>query len=58
MVLSSTTEQTMSPELSGKFGMECLNTRLPDQIPLPTLLWAGYEAIKQVNISKKVYYRL
>ena len=36
--LSSATQHEMPPELGGKWGTECLNTRFP----LPTLLCAGY----------------
>ena len=36
--LNSTTQHTMPPELGGKWGTECLNTRFP----LPSLLCAGY----------------
>ena len=36
-VLSSTTEQAMSPEFGGKWETECLNTKSP----LPSLLCAG-----------------
>ena len=36
--LSSATQHTMPPEIGGKWGTECLNTKFP----LPTLLCAGY----------------
>ena len=36
--LSSATQHAMPPELGGKSGTECLNTRFP----LPILLCAGY----------------
>ena len=36
--LSSATQHAMTPELGGKWGTECLNTRFP----LATLLCAGY----------------
>ena len=36
--LSSATQHAMHPEVGGKWGTECLNTRFP----LPTLLCAGY----------------
>ena len=36
--LSSVTQHAMPPELGGKWGTECLNTRFP----LLTLLCAGY----------------
>ena len=37
-VLSFATQHAMPPDLGGKWGTECLNTRFP----LPTLLCAGY----------------
>ena len=37
----------MPPEIGGKWGMECLNTRFP----LPTLLCAGYS----VKLKNKTY---
>ena len=46
--LSSATQHAMPPELGGKSGTECLNTRFP----LPTLLCAGYS----VKIKKKYIY--
>ena len=36
--LSPATQHTMPPELGGKWGTKCLNTRFS----LPTLLYAGY----------------
>ena len=45
--LSSTTEHAMPPELDGKCGTECLNTRFP----LPTLLCAVY-SVKLIKKNK------
>ena len=43
--LSSATQHAMPPEIGGKWGTECLNTKFP----LPTLLCAGYS----VKLKKK-----
>ena len=40
VALSSATQHAISADFSGKWGMECLNTRFP----LPTLLCARYTA--------------
>ena len=46
MSLSFATQNVMPPELGGKWGTECLNTKFP----LPTLLYAGYS----VQLEKKL----
>ena len=46
--LSSATQNAMPPELGGKWGTECLNTRFP----LPTMLCAGY-SVKLTFLFKK-----
>ena len=55
--LSSATQHAVPPELGGKWGTECLNTRFP----LPNLLCAGY-SVKLILICKlynnNYYYRL
>ena len=40
-------QHTTPPEFGGKWGTECLNTRLP----LPTLLCSGYRVKRNVNIN-------
>ena len=59
--LSSTTQYAMPPEIGGKWGTECPNTRFP----LPTLLCAGYSVKLKKNhmyhrtslINKETNYR-
>ena len=50
--LSSATQHTLPTEFGGKWGTECLNTRLP----LPTMLCAGYSVkLKKNYISHQLY---
>ena len=48
--LSSATQYATPPELGGKWGTRCLNTRFP----LPTLLCAGYS----VKLKKKKFTKI
>ena len=50
-VLSSATQYTMPPELGGKWGTECLNTRFP----VPKLLWAGY-SVKLIQFNFNIFF--
>ena len=45
--LNSATQHTMPPEIGGKWGTECLNTR----VPLPTLHCAEYSVKLKKNIQ-------
>ena len=51
VALSSTTQHIMPPEIGGKWGTECLNTRFP----LSTLLCTGY-SVKLKKIYKLSLY--
>ena len=43
--------QNVPPEIGGKWGTECLNTRFP----LPTLLCAGYcVKLKKTHVSQNI----
>ena len=46
--LTSANQNAMPPQIGGKWGTECLNTRFP----LPTLLFAGYSVKLKKNFYK------
>ena len=51
VALSSATQHAMPPELDGKWGTECLNTRFPLPTLLPTYLRGKREAENKLHIQ-------
>ena len=55
LVSSPANQNAMPPEIGGKWGTECLNTRFP----LPTLLCAGYSVkLKKMKCLPVFYFQL